>query len=124
MRSILAALLLSLLITDDVLAINLTKGSKSDYQIIVRKDAPEPEKTAAAELRDHIERITQHVVIPVVTEDVADRKLHKILIGPSDRAKQLCADVKWEELGHDGVVIRVAGDALILAGGEPRGTLY
>ncbi len=45
-------------------------------------------------------------------------------MGVSKRAKELCPDVKWDDLGHDGIVIRTVGNDLLLAGGEPRGTLY
>lgn len=39
-------------------------------------------------------------------------------------AEKLCSDVKWDDLGDDGFVIRSAGQHVVLAGATPRGTMY
>ena len=119
-----ALILLFILFCTPVFALDLITHDKSEYQIVLRPVASDPEKTAAQELHDFLNRITGFIQIPIVTQDQADPKMHAILIGQSDRVKQLCPDVKWTELGHDGIVIRTVGDDLILAGGEPRGSLY
>src|SRR4051812_24695765 len=42
----------------------------------------------------------------------------------SSRIRELAPDVDFADLGHDGILIRVAGNKLLLTGGRPRGTLY
>ena len=38
--------------------------------------------------------------------------------------RQLAADIKWNTLGTDDIVIRTVGDDLILSDGKPRGFVY
>ncbi|MFB3893761.1 MAG: hypothetical protein ACE15C_17245 [Phycisphaerae bacterium] len=47
----------------------------------------------------------------------------RLLVGPQ-AAKQAYPLFSTETLGADGPVLRTAGNALILAGGPPRGTPY
>jgi hypothetical protein len=88
--------------------------------IVIAEDASEPEQHAAAELAEFLEQITG-AEFEVVSPPAADSP--RLLVG-AEAAKLAEPDFSTEGLGTDGVVIRRVGDDLILAGGNPRGTLY
>ncbi len=48
----------------------------------------------------------------------------QILVGFSPRAKAAVGNLDIASLGTEGIVIKTVGQQLILAGGEPRGTIY
>lgn len=98
----------------------LAQDGQSQAVIVVAKEAPAPDQHAAAELAAFLKQITGGE-FPIVNQ-VAGGQI-RLLVGPS--AARL-ADPKFstEGLGTDGIVLRTVGRDLILAGGEPRGTLY
>jgi len=104
-------------------ALTLAKDGASDYVIVVADGAIAPERTAAQELQDHLAAVTG-VTLPIVEESDATPETKQILIGPSKRLIAAFPELDLDALGHDGIVIRTAGDTLYLAGGRPRGTLY
>lgn len=101
----------------------LASRGKTGYSIVIAKDAIEPEKTAARELHDYLKQVTG-AEFRIRTESEVKPNAAQILVGPSQRAMKLAADVDWAALGHDGIVMRTVGKNLILAGGRTRGTLY
>ena len=48
----------------------------------------------------------------------------RIFVGDSAAARALAPAVHWDDLGTDEIVIKTVGRDLILAGGQPRGTIY
>ncbi len=104
-------------------ALTLSTNGRTEYVIVLGGDATAAEKTAAAELRDHLGKVTGADFAIRNEPDVAG-DAPQILVGPSTRAKQRCPKVDWAALGQDGIVMRTVGDQLVLAGGRPRGTLY
>jgi hypothetical protein len=104
-------------------AVVLTDNEKSDYVIVLGANASAVDKTAAGELRDGLKRVTS-VDIPIKSESDVDAKTKQILIGSSNRAKQLLLDVKWDAFGKDAILVRTVGGNLILAGHPQRGSLY
>lgn len=88
--------------------------------IVVAADAPPPTRRAAEELQSILRQVTG-ADLAVESEAVAG--LTRILVG-SQAAKLADPAFATDGLGSDGIVIRTTADALILAGDEPRGTLY
>ncbi len=88
--------------------------------IVVDAGATSPQKHAANELANFLEQITSQKF--EVTNDPASNK-PRILVGPQ-AAKSAVPGFSTEALGDEGIVIRTVGNNLILAGAEPRGTLY
>ena len=86
--------------------------------IVVAKEATEPEKHAATELAAFLKQVTG---APFQAAEQAEGP--RLLVGP-DAAKLADPKFSTDGLGADGIVIRSAGNDLILAGGRPRGTLY
>jgi len=101
------------------LAITIADGGKSSYTIVVAPDAPAPHQTAAKELQENLKTITG-----VDVAIAAQASGPAIYVGRSSRVSQLLPDQDWNALGADGIVIKTIGNDLILAGGEPRGTVY
>ncbi len=114
-------LILAVCLASSAAALTLAEKSRTDYSIVIASDASVPEGRAAYELQAYLKQITG-ADFPVRNEGQTTGP--QILIGPSRQVKRLASDVDWPKLGHDGIVIRTVGDKLILAGGQPRGTLY
>lgn len=91
------------------------------HAIVVPNRATAQEEYAAREMRYHLELITG-TEFPVLTERAA-RGLTPILVGKCRQTRRLAPDIDFEGLGQEGIHIRTAGPALILAGNE-RGVLY
>ncbi len=101
-------------------AVTIAKDGRATVIIVVRGDAPEPERYAAQELANLLEQVTGAGFM-AVTEVVKPGPC--IFVGP-DAARQVDPQFSTGGLGAEGIVIRTVGDSLILAGGRPRGTLY
>lgn len=106
-------------------AVPLAEGGKSPYVIVHADDAPPPEKAAARELRDILHQVTG-AHFPIMAEsDLVGGDAPQILIGRTKQTTRLLPPgFAWDSLGQDGIVMKTAGQTLLLAGGRPRGTLY
>lgn len=88
--------------------------------VVVADDASKPERHAAEELALFLGQITgaEFVLTPRRTPGQTS-----LLVGLG-AARMADPSFTPDGLGSDGLVIRTVGGDLILAGGEPRGTLY
>ncbi len=100
--------------------VTIAQDGTAKAVIVVAEDAPEPVQHAAAELADFLRQISGATFAISHTLD-ADKS--RLLVGPK-AAKLVDANFSTDGLDHDGIIIRTAGNDLILAGGYPRGTLY
>lgn len=104
-------------------ALQLATNGAADYVIVTSADAIPAETTAANELKAHLDAVTgAEFVIQREAEVAPETK--RIVVGPGEFFRAAFPEVDLSALGHDGVFIRTRGDALYLAGGRPRGTLY
>lgn len=104
-------------------AMLLADNGAAKCVIVTASNPPEYEKTAARELADHLKEVTgAEFAIKAESEVPADAP--QILVGKCQRALRLVPAVCRENLGHDGIVIKTCGNALVLLGSPPRGTLY
>jgi hypothetical protein len=100
----------------------LAQDGRTNYQIVTHDRATAPQRHAAQELASFLKQISG-ADFPVVRQ--ADWSGGPaIFVGPSVAARQVAPGLYVGDLGHDGFVIRTSPPHLILAGGEPRGTLY
>jgi hypothetical protein len=100
--------------------VSIAQAGVARAVIVVAENAPEPEQHAAAELTEFLRQITG------ATFDISHRSVDGkscLLVGPQ-AAKLADMSFSTDGLGADGLIIRTVGDDLILAGGDPRGTLY
>jgi len=101
-------------------ALTIAEDGVAKAVIIVAPDASEPERHAAAELAEFLQQITG---AKYETSYGFVSGKSRILVGLK-AAKLAIPNFSRNGLGSDGIVIRTIGNDLILAGGEPRGTLY
>jgi hypothetical protein len=103
--------------------ISLAQNGKTAYVIALASDAIPAEKTAAEQLQKYFQQITG-APISIESENAVPTSAPQIYVGPGDHVKVLLPHQDWKSLGADGIVIKTVGKDLILAGGQPRGTLY
>jgi hypothetical protein len=103
-------------------AVNLIKGGKTDYSIVISKDASLSEHWAASELKSFLQEMSG-VILPYAPDgaDVPDKA---ILIGDSQALRSLGVDIDFKDLGDEGFAIKTVGSRIVIAGGKQRGTMY
>ncbi len=100
----------------------LADRGQSAYRIVVSDDASVSTRHGAEELRTFLQQMTG-VELPIVSDrEVASA--HEIILGDNARLRSLGVEVDFSALGREGYVLRTVGQHLVIAGGEPRGTLY
>src|SRR5262245_37339850 len=103
--------------------LRLADAGRTDYVILVHRDAAPPERPAAEELARFLRQVTG-ATFPVkeVTGPPKDPG-PAILVGPG-AAGGIIPAREVAGLGKEGYVLRTRGAALAIVGGRPRGTLY
>jgi len=102
--------------------IKLVEAGKSDYTIILSKEASASEKHAAAELQKFLREISG-AELPIAVEGLA-RPAHMIVLGDGEAFRSLNAAVDLKDLGDEGFAIQTVGPHLMIVGGRLRGTMY
>lgn len=105
--------------------ISLFSGGKTSYVITIADDASPPERAAAEELSNCLQRMAGAKFAVVPADDAGGRPV--IAVG-AGAAKKLDASLQLEksDLGEDGIVLKTIGQDIVLSGamGAKRGTLY
>ena len=99
----------------------LARNGKAECVIVVDPAATAPERNAVKELASTLQQITGAEFL-VGTNTAAPS--HAIIVGGGAAARRVFADVPFDSLGAEELVLRTKGHRLLLAGGRPRGTLY
>ncbi len=100
--------------------LTIARRGKAAAKVVVAGGATETEKQAAAELAFFLHIVTEGD-FPVVQEDPG--KSSRLLVG-EEAARLAESGFRAERLGKEEIMIKTAGQDLILAGGSPRATLY
>jgi len=100
----------------------LADHGRSDYVIVVAEAAPPAVRHAAEELQHWLAQMTR-ATLPIVS-DQAPLPAHALLVGPSQRSRELGLADAAAKLGPESYLLRTLGERLLILGGEPRGTLY
>ncbi|MHB9028647.1 MAG: DUF4838 domain-containing protein [Candidatus Latescibacterota bacterium] len=95
---------------------------KSNYSIVVSGSASPATRHAATELQAFLREITG-AELPIVSDHLPPEK-YEIILGNNARLRELNLHIDFGKLGDEGYTLRTAGDRLIIAGGEQRGTIY
>ncbi|MFP4171717.1 MAG: DUF4838 domain-containing protein [Candidatus Hydrogenedentota bacterium] len=99
----------------------LTPGELERWSIVRDEDAAPAVEYAAGELQTFLEQTTG--VAPALRD--APRFLGRHFhVGPGAAAARLGGDWRPESLGEEGFVIDIGPRHIVIAGGEPRGTLF
>lgn len=99
----------------------LAEKEKTKCVILVDPSATAPERNAAYELAATLHQITGANFLLRTNTDAPE---HAILVGPGAAARRVFADVPFDTLGAEELLIKTKGNRLLLVGGSPRGTLY
>jgi hypothetical protein len=103
-------------------AFDLVEKDKTSFSIVVPTNALPSEKYAAEELQKYLEKISG-VRLPINAE--SDKApYHEILIGNCSELRKIGLSGKVEGLATDGFILQTDHDRLVIAGNQPRGTLY
>jgi len=100
----------------------LAEDGRSAYRIVIAEKPSPSTRYAAEELQGFFEKMTD-VRLPIVAE-TEPAVPNEVLVGPSSRLKTLGIGLGTAGLGREGYLLRTVGTRLVIAGGEPRGTLY
>lgn len=100
----------------------LAKDGETNHVIVIAKDAPSSTVYAAQELQRFLGEMSGAIFAVVDDSNVPAE--HEIVLGNSARLEALRLAPNFSALGKEGYVIKTVGTRLVIAGGEPRGTLY
>jgi len=114
----LAALLVILLLTSCNSGLELTKGGKSAFVIVIPQHANETEKKAAHEFQ-RLLALGTSVELPIVTDERKNQR-NEIVIGNADRV----IPSPVGNLQTDGFSIQTGKNKLFIQGGTEKGCLY
>jgi len=105
-------------------SLTIAKSGKPACTIIAQANATAPEQNAADELSEYLQAITGASFAVHNATDFTNLPDHAIIVGSGALAQSLFPDSSLNQLGSEEFVIRTKGNNLLLAGGNPRGTLY
>jgi hypothetical protein len=101
----------------------VSKDGKAQARIVIAEKAPASTEYAAQELQKWLGEITG-AQCEIVRDNVPVRS-GEIVLGDSKHFRKLSkGKIDLASLGNEGYAIRSSSRYLIIAGGEPRGTLY
>jgi len=95
---------------------------RAQTRIVVAENASVSTRYAAEELGRFLGQITG-AEIPIAN-DSGDMGEAEIIVGDNAHLRTLGTGIDLSGLGKEGYVLRSVGRHLVIAGGEPRGTLY
>lgn len=100
----------------------LVQNGVSDCSIVIPSRCSPSVQYASEELQRFLEQMTG-VRLPIKTDEepIAGKE---IILGNNARLSQIGLLIDWYDLGEEGYIIKVSPDWIVIAGGEPRGTLY
>lgn len=100
----------------------LSRDGQATTVIVRQLGLTPPEENALQLLATTLQEITG-AAFPIVDVGV-QTPANAIIVGGGPAAREAFPDVPFDDLGMEEIVLRTAGDRLLLAGGRPRGTLY
>lgn len=101
----------------------LSRDGRSDYVIVLPRQASPVEQTAARELQEHLVQVTG-ATLPIVSADRAPADRPRIVLGDGRLTRQLLPGFRARDLRPDAIIIKTVDRDLVLAGHPRRGTLY
>ena len=97
-------------------------GGKTEYQIVIEKDADVSTKAVAKDLADILKEITG-AIFPVVTDDTAAGAKEIVVGAGNARLAALGLADLAKDFAAGEYEMRTAGDSLVIAGGPLRGDI-
>ncbi len=102
----------------------LFEGGRTEYRVVLSREASESERWAAGELQRALREIGG-VTMEVVSEDAAGLGEKVVLVGWSSRVRELVGSEEEAPAdGDESFAYRSVGSAVAIWGGRQRGTMY
>jgi hypothetical protein len=98
----------------------LADSGTTDYVIVVADDAAPPVRRAANDLGKYLAEVSG-ADFPIVSDDT-EMHSHELVVGENRHTEAL--DVSVDGFGLEEFVVRSCSEHIVVAGGNPRGTLY
>ncbi len=103
-------------------SVDLVKGGKSSYVIVLGPKASLSEKRGAEEIARHLKQMSG-AELKIVTDD-QPAQATEIVIGLNRRAEAAAVKPDMKALGNDGFVLKTVGPKVFIVGSPVRGTMY
>ncbi len=100
----------------------VAKDGAAHGRIVIAVDAPPATRHAAEELQRFLGEMSG-AQLEIVDENAGSRR-GDIILGPGKLQRRYARDIDFGALGNEGYALRTQNGRLIIAGGEPRGTVY
>lgn len=100
----------------------LARDGRAVAQIVIPEAATSVERTAAQELRQHLDAVTG-AAFALVTE-AAPKNGPRLLVGNTEASRKLVPDFLAAQAAYDSILLKTVGDEVILTGHPQRGALY
>ncbi len=103
--------------------LTLVEAGKSPYRVVIPKDANPRERYAADQLVKYVQELSG-AKLPVV-DDETPRQPHEIVLSARNRRIEgMKLGLPRDTWGRDGFTLKTVGETVVVAGGQPRGTIY
>ncbi len=103
-------------------SLTLADNGRTDFRIVIARDASPSVKWAAGELQKWLKEISG-ATLPLATDDTPV-SAHEIVLGANAHLASLGVQAPLQELGTEGYLLRTSGPHLLLIGGPVRGAVY
>ncbi len=100
----------------------LVQNGKTDYRIVISRNAGETEKKAATEFQRYIREISG-AKLRIITDKRKIRE-YEIILGRNRHLEEIYPSMKYDNLEEDGFTILTHDKKLIIAGGTQKGLIY
>ncbi len=100
----------------------LARDGQAAAQIVMPEAATPVERTAAQELRQHLEKVTG-ATFSLVAES-APQSGPRLLVGNTEASRRLAPDFVAARAAYDSILLKTVGDDVLLTGHPQRGALY
>lgn len=100
----------------------IAKDGQPQCSIVIPENCIPSVKYAGEELQRYIKEMSG-AELPIIT-DSSPIQGKEIILGKNKRLDSIGYSIDWKGLGEEGYNLKVTQDNIIIAGGEPRGTLY
>lgn len=103
--------------------VDLVRDGEAQAVIVASAELSPSERTAVAELQKYIKQMSGAGIPVRGPNDPVESGMVRLVLG-NKTVRALYPDVSLDNLGTDGFILKSVGDALLVAGGERRGTMY
>ncbi len=103
--------------------LRLSENSKALAQIVLPDSSTKVEKTAATELKQHLDSVC-NADFQIISHSKRDKNKISIFVGDSTSTREILACDNFATLGYDSIKMKTYNNSIALCGHPQRGSLY